>query len=372
MSFTVADHTFMARALELAMRGLYSTDPNPRVGCVLVRRGEVVGEGWHERAGEPHAEPRALKLAGEKARGATAYVTLEPCAHHGRTPPCTDALIAAGVARVVYGSDDPDPRVSGAGAAALKAAGIEVAGGCLRSACEALNPGFYARLTRGTPFVRLKLAASLDGRIALHNGESKWITSEAARGDVQRLRARSSAIMTGGGSVRIDDPRLTVRDSGLRLLGRTPLRVVVAGRQPLRVESRVFREPGPTLVFVTDESLNWLEPVRRLGVEVVAVPAEPGGERASLGAVLAALGTRGVNELLVECGPELAGALLAADLVDELVLYQALTLLGDDALPLASLPRLESLDRRLSLKLIDSRQIGPDLRLTLAPRRAAG
>ena len=273
---------------------------------------------------------------------------------------------------MIYGSADPDPRVSGAGGEQLRAAGIDVSQGCLRAACEALNPGFYARLTRGTPFVRLKLAASLDGRTALHNGESRWITSEAARNDVQRLRARSSAILTGGGTVRTDDPRLTVRDSGLQMGGRTPLRVVIGGRQPLRADSRVFREPGDALVFTTDPTLNWLEPIRGIGVEVVAVAAEPRTTRPQLGAVLAALATRGVNELLVECGAELAGAFLAGDHVDELVLYQALTLLGPDALPLAALPRLESLDRRLNFRLLDTRQVGTDLRLTLAPRRGQG
>lgn len=362
----------MARALELAARGLYSTDPNPRVGCVLVRRGEVVGEGWHERAGEPHAEVRALRAAGERARGATAYVTLEPCAHHGRTPPCADALVAAGVSRVHYASGDPDPRVNGAGAAALAAAGIEVVEGCLRAACEALNPGFYRRLRQGRPFVRLKLAASLDGRIALHNGDSRWITSEAARGDVQRLRARSSAILTGGGTVRTDDPRLTVRDSGLQLGGRTPLRVVLGGTQPLRADARVFRDAASALVITTDPALPWLEPLRQTGVGVATVACAERSHRPSLPGALTELAARGVNEVLVECGPQLAGAFLAAALVDELVLYQALTLLGPQAMPLASLPRLESLDRRLDLRLQDLRQIGGDLRLTLVPRRIHG
>ena len=372
MSFSAADHAFMARALELAGRGLYSTDPNPRVGCVLVRRGETVGEGWHERAGEPHAEVRALKAAGPRASGATAYVTLEPCAHHGRTPPCVEALIAAGVARVVYGAADPDPRVNGAGASALSAAGIDVAGGCLGVACEAQNAGFHARLRRGTPFVRLKVAASLDGRTALANGDSKWITSEAARGDVQRLRARSSAIMTGGATVRADDPRLTVRDSSLQMHGRVPLRVVLAGREPIRHDARVFREAGSCLVYTTDDTPVWLQALRRVGAEIEIVPAEGGAHRPALRAVLESLAGRGVNELLVESGPKLAGALLAAGLVDELVIYQALTLLGPDAAPLAALPRLESLDRRIGLRLTDLRQVGPDLRLTLVPRTLKG
>lgn len=369
MNFSAADHAFMARALELAMRGVYSTDPNPRVGCVIVRRGEIVGESYHERAGEPHAEARALRAAGARAEGATAYVTLEPCAHQGRTPPCSAALIGARVARVVYGAPDPDPRVNGAGAAALTAAGIEVAGGCLASACQAQNPGFHSRLTRGLPFVRLKLAASLDGRTALANGDSQWITSEAARGDVQRLRARSSAILTGGATVRADDPRLTVRDSSLQMLGRVPLRVVLAGREPIRADSRVFREQGECLVYATDTSAPWLDAVRRAGARVEIVPGEGVANRPNLSAMLRSLASHGVNELLVESGPKLGGALLNAGLVDELVLYQALTLLGPDALPLAALPRLKSLSRRLALRLTDLRQVGPDLRLTLVPRR---
>ena len=243
-------------------------------------------------------------------------------------------------------------------------------GGCLKAQCDELNPGFFSRLIRGIPFVRLKLAASLDGRTALHNGESRWITSEAARNDVQRLRARSSAILAGGGTVRTDDPRLTVRDSGLPMAGRIPLRVVIAGTQPLRPDARLFSEAGSSLLFTTDPTQTWLEPIRHLGVEVITVEREGGLNRPSLGEVLRELAHRGVNELLVECGPELAGAFLNADLVDELVLYQALTLLGPDASPLATLPRLESLERRLNFKLLDSRQVGTDLRLTLAPRRA--
>lgn len=372
MSFTAADHALMSRALELAHRGLYSTDPNPRVGCVLVRRGEVVGEGYHRRAGEAHAEVEALKVAGARAQGATAYVTLEPCAHHGRTPPCAAALIDARVARVIYGAADPDPRVNGAGAATLAAAGIEVAGGCLRTACEALNSGFRSRLTRGRPFVRLKLAASLDGRTALANGESKWITAEAARGDVQRLRARSSAILTGGATVRADDPRLTVRDSSLQMHGRIPLRVVLAGRDAIRADARVFREAGPCLVYTAQAQAPWLDAIRATGAAVEAVPAEGASHRPGLSAVLGSLAARGVNELLVESGPALAGGLLAAGLVDELVLYQAMTLLGPDAAPLAALPRLTSLLNRHAFRLLDLRQVGPDLRLTLVPRGTEG
>jgi diaminohydroxyphosphoribosylaminopyrimidine deaminase/5-amino-6-(5-phosphoribosylamino)uracil reductase len=365
MSFDGDDHRYMARALQLAERGLYSTDPNPRVGCLLVRDGRVVGAGWHERAGEPHAEAHALRDAGERARGATAYVTLEPCAHHGRTPPCADALIAAGVVRVVYAVGDPFPHVDGAGAARLRAAGIAVDEGCLRGQAEALNPGFLRRLRTGRPYVRVKLASSLDGRAALANGASRWITGEAARADVQRLRARSSAILTGARTVLRDDARLTVRDPTLDLRGRRPLRVVLDPRREVRHDARLFAEPGHVLVVTAQGDA--LEPPSggAAAVELLAVPDGPGG--LDLESVLVALAKRDVNELLVEAGPKLAGAFLAAGLADELVLYVAPHLLGDDALPLARMPRLDRIDRRTEFRIADVRQLGGDLRLTLLP-----
>lgn len=382
MSATDADdRRYMQRALELAARALYSTDPNPRVGCVLVRDGAIVGEGWHELAGQPHAEAHALRAAGDRARGATAYVTLEPCSHHGRTPPCADALIAAGVARVVYACGDPFPLVNGGGAAKLRAAGIAVEEGCLRAEAEALNPGFLARLRRGRPFVRVKLASSLDGRTALANGASRWITGEAARADVQRLRARSSAIVTGAATVLRDDPRLTVRDDSLALLGRRPLRVVLDPRGRVPPTAQLFREAGPVLVVVAAAAARGAsgsesraavgaesagaDALRAAGAEVVGVAA-PGGAFAPTD-VLALLAARQANEVLVESGPRLAGAFLAAGCVDELVVYLAPHLLGPDATPFAALPRIESMSERLQFALRDVETLGPDLRLTLVP-----
>jgi diaminohydroxyphosphoribosylaminopyrimidine deaminase/5-amino-6-(5-phosphoribosylamino)uracil reductase len=383
MNFDADDHRHMARALQLAERGLHSTDPNPRVGCVLVRDGEVVGAGWHEKAGEPHAEAHALRDAGARARGATAYVTLEPCAHYGRTPPCADALVEAGVARVVYAVGDPFPPVDGAGAARLRAAGIAAEEGCLRAQAEALNPGFLKRLRSGRPYVRVKLASSLDGRTALANGASRWITGEAARADVQRLRARSSAILTGARTAQLDGARLTVRDPALDLRGRRPLRIVLDPRLELGADAPLFGEPGPVLVVTSSQALERRPPAAVLpsaagttsmprtsaadvaSVEIVAVPEGTAG--LDLASVLDVLAKRHVNELLVESGPKLAGAFVAAGLADELVLYVAPHLLGDDALPLARLPRLDEMKRRMDFRIADVRQVGGDLRLTLCP-----
>lgn len=363
--FSADDHRHMGRALELAARGLYTTDPNPRVGCVIVRDGTVVGEGWHVRAGEPHAEALALAAAGDSARGATVYVTLEPCSHQGRTPPCADALIAAGVARVVFAVGDPNPRVAGAGAARLTAAGIAVGVGCLSAAAEALNPGFLSRHRRGRPWVRVKLAASLDGRTALANGGSQWLTGEAARADVQRLRARSSAILTGAATVRRDDARLTVRDPGIDLGGRAPLRVVLDPGLSLTPTARLLAEPGPILICTSNPDGTAAAGLRDRGAEVVHLPA-PNGAR-DLPAVLEELARREVNELLVEGGPRLAGSFLVAGLADEFILYIAPHMLGHDAAPLAMLPLLDDLGDRWEFKFTDVRQIGADLRLTMLP-----
>lgn len=372
--FTADDRRYMAHALELASRAMYSTDPNPRVGCVLVRNGEVVGEGWHRKAGEPHAEVYALREAGERARGATAYVTLEPCAHHGRTPPCADALVAAGVGRVVFAVGDPNPRVDGAGAARLAAAGIAVAEGCLRAEAEALNPGFLQRLRTGRPYVRVKLAASLDGRTALANGESRWITGGAARADVQRLRAHSSAVLSSAETVIRDGARLTVRDPSLEMLGRMPLRVVLDRALRVPADAPLFAEPGPVLVIASSDELAAADGGTRRaagprsGVEVVGVRAS--GRALDLGATLDVLAARHVNELLVEAGPELSGAFVAARLVDELVLYVAPHLLGDGALPLVRLPQLREMSERPEFELRDVVRIGGDVRLTLIPASA--
>ncbi len=348
----------MAQALRLARRGLYTTDPNPRVGCLIVKDGGVVGSGWHERAGGPHAEVRALQAAGERSRGATAYVTLEPCAHHGRTPPCTEALIAAGVKRVVVAMQDPNPLVSGQGVAALLAAGIEVDSGTLREQAEALNPGFTCRMRRGRPFVRLKLAASLDGRTATASGESAWITGESARRDVQRWRARSSAILCGIGTVRADDPVLTVRSLAI---GRQPLRVVLDSGLSISPQARVLSADAPTLIVSARINGAQSEALEERGAEVIMLPGADG--RVDLRALLHHLAACEVNELLVEGGPTLAGSFLREGLVDELVLYLAPALLGDTARALFELPQIVALKDRIGLAVADVRPVGDDWRI---------
>ena len=358
--FTSDDHRYMARALQLAERGLYTTDPNPRVGCVLVRDGAIVGEGLHERAGGPHAEVHALRAAGERARGATAYVTLEPCCHHGRTPPCSDALIAAGVARVVVALQDPNPRVDGGGLTQLQAAGITTASGLLAAESAALNPGFVSRMQRNRPFVRCKLAMSLDGRTAMASGESKWITGEAARADVQRLRARSSAIITGIGTVLRDDPALTARLPEGEAV--QPLRVVLDHALRTPPTARLLHEPGTTLVVGTSEDAEPREALLAAGAEIVLLHAPTG--RMSLDDVLDVLAAREVNEVLLECGAVLAGAFLQAGLIDELVVYMAPVLLGDDARGLFRLPGLERMEQKIALDIRDIRSVGADWRIT--------
>ncbi len=403
------DHTHMARALRLAERGLFTTQPNPRVGCVIAQGDTIVGEGWHQRAGEPHAEVFALRDAADRARGATACVTLEPCAHHGRTPPCAEALIAAGVARVVIAAEDPFPRVAGRGIAMLRDAGITVDVGLMREAARELNRGFISRIERGRPWVRVKLAMSLDGRTALADGTSKWITGAAARADVQRWRARSSAILTGAGSARADDPRLTVR-----LRARDPLPPEGRGQDGRAKRSQAFiheaaasRHPASSSIAARDAiqdiaSAQQPRPLRVLldarldalapGAALLdgsaptlilhaaaAVPAHAGYAQAEcvavetrdgrldLDAVLALLAARGCNEVQVESGPVLAGALFAAGRVDELLLYIAPRLLGDSARALLALPPLPAMADSPALRMIDRRAIGDDLRLLLRP-----
>ena len=366
MSFTAADARHMARALQLAAKGLYTTDPNPRVGCVIVRDGAVVGEGWHVRAGEPHAEVLALAQAGERARGADLYVTLEPCNHYGRTPPCTEALLRAGVRRVIAAMRDPNPLVDGKGFARLEAAGIECRAGLLEAQARALNPGFVSRLQRGRPYVRVKLGASFDGRTAAADGASKWITSDAARADVQRLRARSSAIVTGIETVLADDPLLTVRDFDI---GRQPLRVVLDSRLRTPLSAQLLHAPGKTVIATA--SARAADEYRAAGVEVVRLP-QPDG-RVDLEALLRELSARSVNEVLVEAGPRLAGAFVEAGLVDEIVLYLAPTLLGDAGRGLFHLPSIRALQERVALEIADVRAVGADWRITakIAPGRGA-
>jgi diaminohydroxyphosphoribosylaminopyrimidine deaminase/5-amino-6-(5-phosphoribosylamino)uracil reductase len=341
----------MAHALRLAGRGLYSTPPNPAVGCVILdAAGRVVGEGWHRRAGEAHAEPLALAAAGAAARGGTALVTLEPCSHHGRTPPCVEALVSAGIARVIAGTTDPNPRVAGTGLQRLRDAGIDTAVGLCEVQARELNRGFFSRMERGRPWVTLKLGSSVDGRTALADGSSQWITSRAARADVQRLRARAAAIVTGVGTVLADDPALTVRDPALDLAGRVPLRVVLDSRGRTPATAKLLTDGKPTLV---------------LSDATVAVDA---GGRVDLVAALQHLARLECNEVLVEAGPRLAGSFVAAGLADEVVLYVAPTVLGGDARPTFALPQpLATLVASPRFRFHDVRQVGPDLRLTLRP-----
>lgn len=351
----------MARALRLAERGLFTTTPNPRVGCVLVKDGAVVGEGWHERAGEPHAEVHALRAAGEKARGATAYVTLEPCSHHGRTPPCAHALIDAGVARVVAALRDPNPLVAGGGIALLTLAGIRAEVGLLEAEARALNIGFISRMTRGRPWVRLKTASSLDGKTALLNGTSQWITGPAARADVHRLRARACAVLTGVGTVLADDPQLNVREVETT---RQPLRVVVDSRLRTPTDARILGD-GETVLVCAQADPARRDALLAAGGHVLELPGPDG--RVDIRALLEELGARGINELHAEAGATLNGALLRAGLVDEWVAYQAPVVLGHQARGLFELPALEDMAGRWGFRLTDARMLGPDLRLTLRP-----
>lgn len=362
MSFSAVDHGMMARALQLAECGLWTTSPNPRVGCVLVRDGRVVGEGWHEKAGEPHAEVHALRAAGEQARGATAYVTLEPCSHHGRTPPCAEALIAAGVARVVAAMTDPNPLVAGQGLAMLQAAGIETASGLLENEARELNIGFVSRMTRGRPWLRLKTAASLDGKTALNNGVSQWITGPDARRDGHAWRARACAILTGIGTVRDDDPQLLVRDVETT---RQPLRVVVDSRLETPLTARIL-QGGPVLIAGAVDNAEKAALLRSTGAEVLILPNAAG--KVELKALLDALAGRGINEVHAEAGFKLNGSLLREGLVDELLLYLAPCLIGHEASGLFNLPALTTLDGKHPLQIRDLRQVGADIRVIARPQ----
>ncbi len=374
MSATAGDQQFMARALELARKGLYSTHPNPRVGCVIVRDGQIVGEGWHARAGEPHAEVHALRQAGARAQGATAYVTLEPCSHHGRTPPCADALVSSGVARVVAAMQDPNPEVSGKGLLRLMHAGIAVQSGVLEAEARMLNAGFIKRMEQGLPFVRVKLAMSLDGRTAMASGESQWITGPEARSAVQRLRARASAILTGADTVLTDQARLTVRPDELGLgaelaalaVNRPPLRVLVDGR--LRVPlSAPFYQTGPALV-ATCAAASARDRFLEDGHELLAVPGSNG--HVDLRKLLMELAGRGANEVLVEAGPRLAGAFARAGLVDEYQLFVAPKFLGSSARPLLDWP-LARMAEAQELDIREIRAVGADWRIIAVPKRPA-
>jgi diaminohydroxyphosphoribosylaminopyrimidine deaminase/5-amino-6-(5-phosphoribosylamino)uracil reductase len=362
-AFEPRDHALMAQALALAARGQYTARPNPMVGCVIARDGEVVGEGWHPRTGEPHAEVFALRQAGERARGATAYVTLEPCAHFGRTPPCADALVEAGVARVVAAMRDPFPRVDGAGFAKLRAAGVCVAAGLMEAEARELNRGFLSRVERGRPWLRVKLAASLDGRTAMAGGESKWITCDAARADVQHWRARSGAILTGADTVLADDPALTVR-LGDDTAFVPPLRVVLDTGLRSLARGRVRDGTAPTLYLHGRGAVS----PGAVDAEFAVLPLHDG--RPDLAAAMALLAARGVGEVQVEAGPVLCGALLRAGLVDELLLYQAPLLLGDTARPLFAGLGIEAMAQARRFALVDEARCGDDRRLLLRPAPA--
>ncbi len=366
------ESAMMARALRLAQKGFYTTRPNPRVGCVLVKDDAVVGEGYHERAGGPHAEIHALRAAGSRAHGATAFVTLEPCSHTGRTPPCAKALVEAGIKRALVAMVDPNPKVAGRGIVRLREAGIKVDVGLMAEAAAALNPGFVCRMSKGRPFVRSKMAASLDGRTAMANGDSQWITGEAARRDVQRLRARACVVLTGSGTVLADDPRMNLRPD--LLPGELPpdvvqpTRVVLDSRARVSPRAKLFGIPGPVLHVVG----RGMEPVDAAvhsdGSEVLRSPLADG--RIDLDRLLEDLAARQINEVHVEAGATLNGALLKAGLVDELVIYMAPILMGDEARGLFRLPGLRAMRDRLKLEIRDLRTVGEDLRLTLRPQTA--
>lgn len=369
------DHEHMAAALRLAANGLYDTKPNPAVGCVLVRDGRVVGTGWTAPAGGPHAERVALAAAGAAARGATAYVTLEPCCHTGRTGPCSTALIEAGVARVVFAGRDPNPQVDGGGAAELAAAGIAVEGGVMERAAEPLNRGFFARMRRGLPWVRSKLGVSLDGRTALANGASRWITSASARADVHRWRARSSAVLTGSGTIVDDDPSLDARRDEAQIpaaLGiKQPLRVIVDAVLKTPPTAKTLSQPGEVVVLTTrDRDDPKARALRAAGARVETVDGN--AAHCDLKAVLERLAALEVNDVWVEAGAGLNGALLAADLIDELIIYMAPSLLGDSARGMFALPAIESLAESRNVVFEDFRKVGADLRITARVSRVAG
>ena len=359
------DFYFMARALILAQRGLYTTDPNPRVGCVLVKNGEIIGEGWHERAGQAHAEVYALNHATQSVEGATAYVTLEPCSHHGRTPPCCDALIAAGISRLVVAMRDPNPLVAGQGLARCREAGMDVVCDVLKEQAQTLNEGFISRMTRKRPFVRSKIAMSLDGRTALANGESQWITSAPSREDVHRFRAQSSAILTAIGTVLIDNPTLNARVDFPLV---QPVRVVLDSQLKLMPNAKMRDIDGPIWVLTCSDNVANKATLERAGFEVYVLPDYQG--RLDLHAVMAFLAQKEINNVFVEAGASLNGALLEANLVDEWLIYMAPCVLGDKGRGIFVLPELTSMKNKSHFHWQNVRHIGQDLRLTLSRKNS--
>ena len=376
MAFTAEDHIYMTRALQLAEQGLYSTQPNPRVGCVIVKDGKIVGEGAHLKAGEPHAEVFAIRQAGDKAKGATAYVTLEPCSHTGRTPPCSQAIIDAGITKAIIAMQDPNPLVAGSGLAHLQTYNIEVASGLMQAQAEALNPGFISRMTRKQPFVRCKIATSLDGKTALGNGVSQWITSEAARLDVQHWRVRSCAILTGIGTVLADNPRMSVRipiNTPSPSMGegwgegeviRQPLKVVVDSQLQTPVDAKIL-QGGNVLIAFAQPNPNKEAQLLKAGAELLCIPNS--GGKVCLNTLLSHLAAREINEVLVEAGEGLNGALLAQNLIDELLIYYAPKLMGSTAKGMFALPELTDMNQAIDLQIFDMRQIGVDIRLRAKP-----
>ena len=361
MSFSAIDEAMMSRALELTARGRDTATPNPNVGCVIAKEGRIIGEGWHERAGEPHAEAKALAACTESPEGSTVYVTLEPCAHQGRTPPCADALVAARVGRVVAALEDPNPLVHGRGANKLRDAGIRVDVGLMSPQAEEAHRGFLTRMRLGRPWMRIKAAASLDGRTALANGQSQWITSEEARRDVHALRARSCAMLTGIGTVLADDPELTVRHVPAK---RQPRRVLIDNRLEVPVDAKIMKGEPP-IIFTVSHDADKKKRLEALGAEVfVAHPDANKAGKTDLAHVARELAAHGFNEVMVETGSRLNGSLLAAGVVDEIVLYLAPKIIGDSGQGLFGLPELKSLDEAVQLKIVDVKSIGPDVRIT--------
>ncbi|MGE5097903.1 MAG: bifunctional diaminohydroxyphosphoribosylaminopyrimidine deaminase/5-amino-6-(5-phosphoribosylamino)uracil reductase RibD [Betaproteobacteria bacterium] len=360
-SFSAADHAFMSRALELTARGRNTATPNPNVGCVIVKDGRIIGEGAHTRAGELHAEALALAACPESPEGATVYVTLEPCAHQGRTPPCADALARAKVARVVAALEDPNPLVHGRGATNLRDAGVRVEIGLMAAQAEEAHRGFLHRMRFGRPWMRIKAAASLDGRIALANGESKWITGEAARRDVHALRAQSCAMLTGAGTVVADDPELTVRHVPCE---RQPRRVIIDSRLDIEPTARILKGEPP-IIFTVSADAGKRKRLEALGAEVVDAPLDPRKPgKTDLVAIAQELGARGFNEVTVETGGGLNGSLIAAGVIDEIVLYVAPRIFGNSGQGLFALPQFTSLDQTLHPRIVDVRAVGEDLRIT--------
>jgi len=370
------DSFYILHAIALAERGIYSVHDNPRVGCVIVKEDQIVGEGWHALAGESHAEIIALKQAGENARGATCYITLEPCVHQGKTGPCTPALIQAGIKRVVIATEDPNPQVNEKGVADLRSAGIEVEVGVEAQSAYALNKGFFKRMVLHKPYVRVKLAMSLDGRIALANGISQWITSKDARRDVQFWRARSCAILTSSQTVLDDNPQMTVRDENVlaeikTLTGqdlKQPRRVVIDTHLRTSPENKIYQVPGDVSVLTTETtpSAAW----QQAGIKIIRLPEKK--QHVDLHAVMDWLADQHFNEVWVEAGAGLAGALSDANLVDEFIIYVAPKFLGPDAKPLLQLPEIKELPQANNLEFVDYTKIGEDLRFTARVRCSPG